>query len=147
LFCRLLDENEESFFDFSLRVRYKPWVSLCRKFTLATTLCTWSPNKVAHCLMSSMGRGWGRSTWAPLSPKPLSPPQIPPSVPKWKWGFLLLSATGRSPNRGSKASSMAQNGVRFWHTPPSLVRHAILEFCIAGTWLYENGWLKCFQRA
>jgi hypothetical protein len=28
-------------------------VSLWSKFTLARTLCTWSPNKVAHCLVSS----------------------------------------------------------------------------------------------
>jgi hypothetical protein len=28
---------------------------------------------------------------------------------------------------------MAQNGVRFRHPPPSLARHAILEFCIAST--------------
>jgi hypothetical protein len=52
-FCRFPDENEESFFDCSLRVQYKPRVSSWGKFTLATTLCTWSPNEVAHFLVSS----------------------------------------------------------------------------------------------
>jgi hypothetical protein len=52
--CRLLDKNEESFFDCSPRVRYKPWVSSWEKITLATTLCTWSSNEVAHCLVSSI---------------------------------------------------------------------------------------------
>jgi hypothetical protein len=59
---RLHDENEESFYDYSLRVRYKPRVPLWRKFTLATTLCTWSPNEVAHCLVSSCGHKIERST-------------------------------------------------------------------------------------
>jgi hypothetical protein len=54
LFCRLADENKESFFDCSSRVRYKPRVPSWGKFTLATTLCTWSPNEVAHCLVSSV---------------------------------------------------------------------------------------------
>jgi hypothetical protein len=51
LFCS--GENEESFFDCSPRVQYKTRVSSCGKFTLSTTLCTWSPNEVAHCLVSS----------------------------------------------------------------------------------------------
>jgi hypothetical protein len=51
----LPDENEERFFDYSLRVRYKPRVSSWEKFTLATTLYTWSPNEVAHCLVSLVG--------------------------------------------------------------------------------------------
>jgi hypothetical protein len=57
LFCRLPDENEERFFECYPRVRYKPWVSSWGKFTLATTLCTWSPNEVAHCLVSSESYG------------------------------------------------------------------------------------------
>jgi hypothetical protein len=54
LFCRCLKKNNESFFDCSPRIRYKPRVSSWGKFTLATTLCTWSPNKLAPCLVSSM---------------------------------------------------------------------------------------------
>jgi hypothetical protein len=53
LFYRLFDENEESFYDCSLRVRYKPQVPSWGKCTLATTHCTWSPNEVTHYLVSS----------------------------------------------------------------------------------------------
>jgi hypothetical protein len=52
LFCSFPDENEESFYDCSPRVRYKSRVNSWEKITLATTLCTWSPNEVAHCLVS-----------------------------------------------------------------------------------------------
>jgi hypothetical protein len=56
LFCRLLDENEESVFNCFPKVRYKPRVSSWEKFTLARTLCTWSPNELAPCLVSSVWR-------------------------------------------------------------------------------------------
>jgi hypothetical protein len=49
----LSDENEERIFNCSPRVQYKPQVSSWGKFTLATTLYTWSPNEVAHYLVSS----------------------------------------------------------------------------------------------
>jgi hypothetical protein len=49
----------ESFFDCSPRVQYKPRVSSSGKFTLAITLCTWSPNEVAHCLVLSASGGRG----------------------------------------------------------------------------------------
>jgi hypothetical protein len=52
-FGRLHNENKESFFNYSPRVRYKSRVSSCGKFTLATTLCTWSPKEMAHFLVSS----------------------------------------------------------------------------------------------
>jgi hypothetical protein len=51
LFCRWPDKNEESFYDCSPRVQYKSRVSSWGKLSLA--LYTWSPNKVAHCLVSS----------------------------------------------------------------------------------------------
>jgi hypothetical protein len=46
-------KNDASFYDCSSRVRYKPRVFSWGKFTLATTLYTWSPNKLAPCLVSS----------------------------------------------------------------------------------------------
>jgi hypothetical protein len=42
-------KNDKSFCNRSPRVRYKPRVPSWGKFTLATTLCTWSPN-LAHLL-------------------------------------------------------------------------------------------------
>jgi hypothetical protein len=52
-FIGCLNKNDERFFEFSSRIRYKPWVSSWEKLTLATTLCTWSPNELAPCLVSS----------------------------------------------------------------------------------------------
>jgi hypothetical protein len=53
LFCRLSDKNEESFstvpLEFDINLELSSW----RKFTLAATLHSWSPNEVAHCLVSS----------------------------------------------------------------------------------------------
>jgi hypothetical protein len=48
LFCMLPHGNEESFFNYSLGVRYLPRVIRVGKITLATTLCTWSLNEKWH---------------------------------------------------------------------------------------------------
>jgi hypothetical protein len=53
LFLGCLTKNEESFFDCSPRVWYKPWVSSWEKFTLDTTLCSWSSNELTPYLVSS----------------------------------------------------------------------------------------------
>jgi hypothetical protein len=50
LFCRLLDENGKSFYDCSPRVQYETPSHPCGKDSLATSLCTWSPNELAHLL-------------------------------------------------------------------------------------------------
>jgi hypothetical protein len=49
LFCRLLEEEWRELLRLFPRVQYKPRVHSWGKFTLATTLCTWSPN-LAHLL-------------------------------------------------------------------------------------------------
>jgi hypothetical protein len=53
-FVGCLTKIEESFLNCSLIVPYKLRVSSWRKFTLATTLCTWSPHELAPCLVSSV---------------------------------------------------------------------------------------------
>jgi hypothetical protein len=54
LFCRLPDKNEESFSTVHLEFDINPELSSWGKFTLAATLHSWSPDEVAHCLVSSM---------------------------------------------------------------------------------------------
>jgi hypothetical protein len=49
-FVGCLKKNDESFFNYSPRILYKYRVSSWGKFTLATTLCTWSPNELAPLL-------------------------------------------------------------------------------------------------
>jgi hypothetical protein len=53
LFCRLPDENKEIFLTIPREFDIKPRVPSWGKFTLATTLFTWSLNEVAHYLVSS----------------------------------------------------------------------------------------------
>ena len=53
LFCRLLEEAGKKIFARSPRVRYKPSSHPCGENTLATSLCTWSPNELAYTALVS----------------------------------------------------------------------------------------------
>ena len=59
LFCFVgcLKRRKEQSFANSPRVRYKPSIHPCGENTLATTLCTWSPNVVTELLPSRIFSG------------------------------------------------------------------------------------------
>jgi hypothetical protein len=59
-FAGRLTRTKRDFLTIPQEFDINPELSLWGKFTLATTLCTWSANKVAHCLVSS-------PTWKSIS--------------------------------------------------------------------------------